>query len=82
MPTFNSIVIHSYSGIEFGALVSIIFKLILNDLEREFQELDEDGKYTYKMMAEANLARAPFLHDEIIELLHRTNSTIMYREIV
>lgn len=51
------------------------------ELRNEFNALNDDKKCTYEMLAEANLARAPFLHDKIMELLHKTNSTISYNEI-
>lgn len=51
-------------------------------LKNKFDELDEKGSNNHQGIAEANLSRARFLHDNIIELLHRTNATITYGEII
>ena len=40
-------------------------------LKAEYNRMSDDDKSTYQVIADAQLICAPFLHDEIIELLKK-----------
>ena len=73
MPTFNSIVIHSYSGIEFGALVSKkhysfqFFMFSKQNVQLEYLTNDNTQyRYTHKGLVTKIIASEPKFSKPII----------------